>query len=375
MASEARTPYYLRRPTGVLGLDIDLGGGLHAGGGTQIYGAESVGKTHLAFRTCGEHQRIYGEDASILVYSTEIRTDKSFARKSGFCVGYSEAEIEEFETMRKIQGLPPFTKEEKADLLKSIGNVVLLAASTADDGLEALVDALREDVFNIVVIESLGALLPKDQEERDIGDMKPGGSARVVTDFQNRIYPLFMLDREDGRMLETTIIGINQARAKMGFTGRGPTTKPAADAYAWKHGQLVSIELTRGKNIRPGDRKPVIGKEVNWKLTKGKAGTHDGKNGQFNFFHLAKGDPVLWSDVLEHHYGGIDTATEAVDTAKRLGVIEMSGSWATWSYAEGKQIRKQGINNIAEDIAGDPKLLEILRDQCMLVSGVMVRYR
>lgn len=375
MASEARTPYYLRRPTGVLGLDIGLGGGFHAGGSTQIYGAESVGKTHLVFRSCGEHQRIYGDDAAVLVYSTEIRTDKSFARKSGFCVAYSEEEIKEFEIMRAAQGLPPFTKEERADLQKSIGSAVFLSADTADSGLEVVIDALKDSVFHIIVIESLGALLPKDQEERDIGDLKPGGSARVVTDFQNHAYPQYMLDREDGQILETTILGINQARAKIGFTGRGPTTKPAADAYAWKHGQLASIELSRGQNIQAGQGKPIIGKEVRWKLTKGKAGTHDGKKGQFNFFHLAPGEPVLWKDVLEHHYGGIDTATEAVDTAKSVGVIEMAGSWASWNYAEGKQIRKQGLNNLAEEIAADPELMELLRTQCLKAAGIMTRYR
>lgn len=375
LASDLHSAYTLRRPCGILGLDIGLGGGFHAGGGIQVFGQESVGKTHLAYRVGAQVQKNYGDEAAILIYSTEIKPDKGFARQAGLCVGYTESEIEEYELIRKVQGLPPFTKEEKADLKKQVGDVVVSVAENADVGLATVLDALEMGAFQLIIIESLGALLPKAQEERDVGDMKVGGSANLLTDFQNKMYPYFMMEREDGTSTDTTIIGINQARAKIGYVGRGSNTKPAADAYAWKHGQLASIELSRGADIREAAQGPVIGKDIRWKLVKGKAGTHDGKRGEFKYYHIQRSEPVLWSDVENYWLGGVDVNSEAVETGKAVGLIEMAGAWLSWNE-DGKQIlRAQGTERFAEELIKDPELIAKFRDACIKKSNLLVRYR
>lgn len=375
LASELHSAYTLRRPSGILGLDIGLGGGFHAGGGIQIFGQESVGKTHLAYRVGAQVQKNYGDEAAILIYSTEIKPDKGFARQAGLCVGYTDSEIKEYEIIREAQGSPPFTKEEKLDLKKQIGDVVVSVAETADVGLATVLDALEMGGFHLIIIESLGALLTKAQEERDVGDMKVGGTAGLITDFQNKMYPYFMMEREDGSTTETTIIGINQARARIGYVGRGSNTKPAADAYAWKHGQLASIELSRGADIRSEAQGPVIGKDIKWKLVKGKAGTHDGKRGAFRYFHIQRSEPVLWSDVEQFWLGGVDVNTEAVETGRDLGLIEVAGAWLSWKEGGDTIIRAQGAENFAQELIKDPELVTKFLDACIKKSNLLVRYR
>jgi recombination protein RecA len=374
-ANTLKTSYTLRRPTGILGLDIALGGGFHAGGGAQVYGGESVGKTHLVFRICGQLQKIYGDKTAIYIYSTEIKPDKGFARCAGCCIAYSPEEIAEYDVLRQQQGLPPFTKEEIEDLQMQVGDIVIGTSENADVGLQMVVEALGSRLFQLIVIESLGALLPKEVDEEDVGKGHYGGSSKLMTVFQSKTYPEFMMLDADGNPNETTIIGINQARAIIGGPPKGRKTKPAADAWAWKHGQLVSLELTRGADIREGDGGPVTGKLVRWRMAKGKAGTHDGKSGEFNYFHVERAEPIFWKDVEEYWMGGVDVITEAVETARDLGVIDVAGSWASWSDEKGNTlVRAQGLGNFAIELNKDEALVKRLWDECLKKSGLLVRY-
>lgn len=378
LASEHATPYHLRRPTGVMGLDLALGGGLHAGGGVQVWGGQSAGKTHLALRTAGEVQRNYGENALIAIGLTEIRLDKAFCRRSGFCVAYSEREIKEFNHIRIANGLPPFTKEEAADLRKQIGTVLLYKAETGDVMLDQTVKGLRDlhSACQLLIIESLGALLTPDQNEKDIGDRVYAGASGMVTTWQNKIYPLFMLDGEDGSMLETTILGINQARAAIGGGPRGPQTKAAMGAYSWQHAQLADIELRKGKPFWADSANTVRGgREVHWEIKKGKAGTHDGLKGTYDWHMMPKTSPVFWSECeLMRSQWGIDTITDLVETAAKVGAIERSGNWLSFPQA-GTHVRANGASNFAELVVADPELEVQLRDACLRAANLTVRYK
>jgi len=368
LASDMTSPYILRRPTGILGLDIALGGGLHASGGVEIHGEESVGKTHLAYRVASMLQKNYGQQANVLIFSTEIKPDKGFARKSGVQVAYSEAEIEQYDKLRRDRGMPSFSSEELDDLRLQTGEVVVLCSSTADVGLDGVVDALRDNVFQLVIIESMGAFLTPDMDEKDIGERVYGGSSIVVTNFQNKIYPLFMMSRPDGSTLETTLIGVNQARATMDAGKYAPKTRQAAGAFAWKHGQLASIMLSKSGKIRHGEAGPVVGREVSWLLTKGKAGTHDGKSGKYDYYHVKAGDPVFWKDYEAEWMGGVDVVREAVGVGVGMGIIELAGSWATFG-----DLKVQGQDKLAMTIAKEPELQEKLWRLCMDKAGLVVR--
>jgi RecA/RadA recombinase len=373
-ANEHSTPYHLRRPTGVMGLDIALGGGLHAGGGVQVYGGRSAGKTHLALRSAGEVQRNYGEEAIIAIGITEIRLDKAFCRKSGFCVAYSDREIKEFEGIRKLQGLPPFTAEERKDLKKQIGTVLIYKAETGDKMLDQTIEGLRalHSSCQLLIIESLGALLAPDQNEKDVGDRVYGGSSGMVTTWQNKIYPLFMLDGEDGSMLETTILGINQARAVIGGSPRGPKERPAAGAYSWQHAQLADIELRSGKTFWADSAHTIRGgRRVHWEIKKGKAGTHDGLSGEYDWHMMPKTSPVFWSEYeLMGSQWGIDTITDLVETGIKVGAINRGGSWLDFG-----SIHVNGVEAFTSIVVADPEVEQALKDACLRAANLTVRYK
>lgn len=370
-ADELDAPYHLRRPTGVMSLDIALGGGFHAGGVVQVYSEESVGKTYLAFQTGGIVQQNYGEDSNILIVPTEIHTDKSFARKAGLCIGYSEKEVDHYEGLRLARGLPPFTPEERADLRKTIGKVIFDRAGTGDKALDLVEEALKSGLFQLVIIDSLGALLTPDQEAGDVGDRTYGGSSPILTNFMNKVYPLYMMERSDGSMLETTVIGINQARAEMNSFGHGPKIHAAAGAFAWKHAQLASIELGKSSAIKGSERGPAIGREIRWRIAKGKAGTHDGPSGKYNYYHVPKDDPVFWSDVeLNISQYGIDRITDMVKVAGDLGAINVSGSWYSI-----EDFKCQGADKFADHLVNEPDLYDKVYEACLVKANLPVRYR
>jgi len=374
-ASDIDTPYDLRRPSGIPSLDIALGGGFHAGGFVQVYGAESVGKTFLAYRTAGILQRNYGDRARILIVPTEIRTDKTFARKAGFCIAYSPREIALFNQKRLERNLPPFTPEEIADLQLQIGKVFYDVGSTGDKQLDAVVKAMEMGAFDLIIFESLGAILTPDQEAGDTGDRVYGGSAAILTNFVNKVYTYFMMNRPDGSMLETTVFLINQARAEIGGSPRGPKTHAAAGAYAVKHALLASIELNKSSPIKGNENGPVIGREVRWEITKGKAGTHDGRKGTYNYYHVPDDNPMFWSKVNTDGLSwGIDIITDLVEESTRLGIIEVAGSWMTWSEGENVVVRCQGTQKMVEVLAADPELEKRLLDRCLYVANLQVRY-
>lgn len=376
MANQVRSPYVLRRPTGVLGLDLALGGGLHAGGSIELHGKQSVGKTYMAFHAAGALQEIYKEDTAIIIYSTEIRPDKGFARRAGFCIAYSSYEIEEMNEVRFDSGLNPFTPEEIIDLEFRIGRIVVITSDTAETGFNVLIDALRFGGFQLMIVESLGALLTKAQDEKDVGERTVAGPSVAVTHWQNKSYPLFMMDDPDGNLRETTVLGINQARANVGSSSRFKDSKSAMGAYSWKHAQLASILLKQGEGIRETENGPVIGREIRWVLEKGKAGTRDGLKGKYMYYHQPISQPVFWRDVSENWYGGIAVFNEAVEAASEAGVIEQSGAWYNWQPPlDMPPLKAQGANNMAHKLAGHSELMSLLRQECLKKKGILVRYK
>jgi hypothetical protein len=259
--------------------------------------------------------------------------------------------------------------------------VVLDSAKTGDRALDGAVQGIEDHIYQLIIIESLGALLTPAQDDGDVGDRQYGGSSVPLTNFQNKIYQHFTMERPDGTLNETTIIGVNQARANMdaGTNKYAPKTRRAAGAFAWRHGQLVSIELSKGEKIReePGViNSPVLGREVKWKLTKGKVGTHDGKQGIFPYYHVPRDQPVFWKDYLL--YGstwGVDTITDLVNVAKGLGIVDTSGAWLTWEVNGETIARAQGVNKFKQILVDHEDLADRLRKQCMDAEGLSVRYR
>lgn len=375
MASEVKNPYALRRPTGKLSLDIALGGGLHAGGVVEVQGAQSVGKTLFYWETIAQLQQIYGDKLNVIIAATELRPDKDQARMAGCCIAYSEHEIKEMEQARVSRGLPPFTTEQHADLRMQTGNIIIVMAATAEKIFDVLLDALEENIFHLIVIDSMGALLPAAKDKADsLQDKTYGGASVPVTDFMNKVYPMLIMDRGDGSMTETTILAINQARARIGGKSYEKSTKEAMGAYAWKHGQLVNILLEKGGKVRETKEGPAVGHIVRWELIKGKMGTHDGKKGQYDYYHFPKMQPVFWADIEQTWYGGVAYFNEHAEAAKELGVIEGT-NWPSFTRPNGEIVKAQGIDNFAQLLAEDQEVLQELREACFEKAGIFVRYQ
>lgn len=387
-AAQVKTPYFLRRPTGILSLDVALGGGFQAGGCIEIYGPESAGKTFLLYCTCGQVQRNYGDDTRILIFKTEMREDKDFARLGGLCVRYSEDEISEMDEIRVAKlRMPTFSAEELDDLRMQVGDIVYVSGKTSEKGFDAIVRALDAEgddrpggLFQVVGIDSMGALLTETVEEGDVGDSHyaGGGSSRVVTQFMNKIYPRLNLDKVDGSQVETTLIGVNQMRSAMGKATAskyaGDTEKPAMGAWAWKHGQLVSLKLDKSgmfQNEAGGDS---TGHTVKWRTRKGKAGTHDGLRGEYDYWHFERTRPVFWRDVQSQWLGGIAIQEDLVETAKKFEVIQSSGAWFTFEF-DGKVYKEQGKDALALIVAGNPEIEAFLREETLRAAKIMARYR
>jgi RecA/RadA recombinase len=383
-ASRYLSSYCLRRPTGIMGLDIALGGGWPAGGQSQVFGAKSVGKSHLVFRTAGEVQKNYGGDSIIFMGCSEMRFDKGFARRSGFCVAYAPKEIDEMDNIRIAQGHPPFTKEEREDLSLQIGQVVFSSGITGDYMLDTSLEALRKmrSRCQLLIIESFGSLLTPAQDKNDVGDQTYGGSSGMLTNWQNKVYPLFMLTQDD-EQLETTILTINQVRAVIGGSPQGPKTRAAAGSKAIEHAQLINLELKNGEPLHSPDNKEVKdGCVVKWETKKGKAGTHDGIKGEYEFHYPPATVPAFWNEIVVRGTPyGIDAMTDLSDTALSLGVVTGGGAYLTFDDGMGPPLELRGSKDapakqqFAQAIVNDQTLEQRVRAACIKKAGLTVRFK
>ena len=391
-ARDTRSPYFLRRPTGICSLDLALAGGFPAGSIVEVWGPESSGKTFLSYLTAAKLQRNYGDDSRILIFKTEMREDKDFARLAGLCVAYSADEIEEMDRARVERlRLPAFSSEDIDDLQMEIGDIIYLTAATAEHGFDTIVDALEANLFQLAIIDSVGALLTETVEKGSVGDAHyaGGGSSRAVTQFMNQVFPRLIMDRADGSMVETTILGINQIRAKMDVSAfeskfPGAKEKPAMAAWAWKHGQQISLKLTKSGKFTEEKGGDSEGHSVTWQTMKGKAGTHDGLRGSYDFWHVPRSRPVFWRDVQrglipdihgnEEWIGGIAWHPDLIETGKKVGLIDLRGAHH-YMEINGEQYKGTSAANFEEVIAGVPGLDDLMYEEIMRSAGIMAHYR
>lgn len=293
-ADEVVSPYFLRRPSGIMQLDVDTGGGLPAGGVSMLTGPDNSGKSFLLYKYMAQHQRIYGSESSVALAPVEGAPDYFFMRKCGFFVAVPDAMIDERNASRKQHGLPPFTKEERAFLKHQVGNVEIMAAQNGEDLLDAVHTAVQSNLFGIVGIDSFTALQPMQIAKQDsLHDTGQRAShATMATNFFQRLYPFLvgMWGRND-----TTIVCTQQVRANAAKANAPPALQKyikdwaPAGAYATKHGKMIDLMVWDGGKVRRKQGKEevgeVIGKTMVWETEKGKAGTHDNIRGEVKFLY------------------------------------------------------------------------------------------
>jgi recombination protein RecA len=293
--------------TGSLGLDLALGvGGLPKGRVIEIYGPESSGKTTLAIHAIAQSQKKGGIAAFI---DAEHAFDKSYAQKLG-------ADVE---------------------------NLLISQPDNGEQALEIADNLIRSGAIDILVIDSVAALVPRSEIEGEMGDSKMGLHARLMS--------------QALRKLTATIsktgcccIFINQLREKIGVMFGNPETTTGGNAL--KFYASVRLDIRRLGQIKDGD--VVVGNHVKVKVVKNKVAPP---------FRFAEFD-IMYGE-------GISKAGEIIDMGVDLNIVQKSGSW--FSY-EGNKLG-QGRDAVKQLLIDNPELADEIekkvREKVMVADHVL----
>lgn len=312
MASDVKGITDVKRPTGIMPIDIDCGGGFSANRMSLISGPDNAGKSYLLIMTMIMHQRLYGADSAIGIVAVEP-FDFKRALDLGFKVAVPDAVIAEWQAENVLAGRGEYSAEDIARFKEQIGEVVLMRGETGDEALEVALSAVKSGLFGIVGIDSVSIMLPAVDADKDVGDRSMMASnATLMTDFVKKYTPLMNALNE---VRYTTVIGIQQVRANMDGNKYTKDWK-VSGARALRHLKSIDIQVWSGtKLFKQIDKvKTLVGKETNWHIDKGKDGTHEGKTGTIPFYHA-------------HYYvPGIDMLGSVMAEGLKYNVIQQQKS-------------------------------------------------
>ena len=274
-------------PSGSIGLDVALGiGGFPRGRVVEIYGPESSGKTTLALSAIAEAQKTGGAAAFI---DAEHALDVTYATKLGV----------------------------------KIDDLLISQPDTGEQALEVTETLVRSGALDIIVIDSVAALVPRAEIEGDMGDSLPGLQARLMSQALRKLTAAISKS-------QTTVIFINQIRIKIGVMFGSPETTTGGNAL--KFYSSCRLDIRRIETLKEGQE--AIGNRVRVKVVKNKVAPPF-KQAEFDIFYNE----------------GISRRGELVDHGVLKGIIEKAGSW--YSY-DGNRIG-QGRENVKEFLKSNPE--------------------
>jgi len=276
-------------PTGSLTLDLALGiGGVPKGRVIEIYGPESSGKTTVALHVVAEAQRMGGEAAFI---DAEHALDPVYAKNLGV----------------------------------DVDNLIVSQPDTGEQALEIAEALVRSGAIDVLVIDSVAALVPKAEIEGEMGDSHVGLLARLMS---QALRKLTGVAAKSG----TAVIFINQLREKVGVMYGNPETTPGGRAL--KFFSSVRLDVRRQEQIKDGG--VVVGNKTKVKVVKNKVA------------------PPFKEAEFDIMYGkGISKEGNVLDVAVQFDIIKKSGAW--FSY-EGERLG-QGRDTVKQKMTEDPDFL------------------
>ncbi|ABC83383.1 recA protein [Anaeromyxobacter dehalogenans 2CP-C] len=279
-------------PSGSIGLDLALGvGGLPRGRVVEIFGPESSGKTTLALHAIAEAQKAGGVAAFI---DAEHALDVGYARKLGV----------------------------------NLGELLVSQPDTGEQALEIAEQLVRSGACDVIVVDSVAALVPKAEIEGEMGDSHMGVQARLMSQALRKLTGVVSRN-------QTIVVFINQIRMKIGVVFGNPET--TTGGHALKFYASVRMDIRRIGQVKEGDA--VVGSRTRVKVVKNKV------------------SPPFREAEFDIRYGvGVDRFAEAVDLGVERGAVERSG--AHFSF-EGERIG-QGRERAAEWLRANPAALERL---------------
>lgn len=286
-------------PTGSLSLDIALGGGIPLGRIIEIYGPESSGKTTLSLHVLAEIQKKGGTAAFV---DAEHALDPEYASKIGV---------------------------DLDDLLVS-------QPDTGEQALEITETLVRSGAVDIVVVDSVAALVPRAEIEGDMGDSHMGLQARLMSQALRKLTGVINKSK-------CTVIFINQLRMKIGVMFGNPETTSGGNAL--KYYASVRLDIRRTETIKDGDQ--ATGNHVKVKVVKNKVAAP---------FKIAEFD-IMFNE-------GISTAGDLIDLAVKHELVGKAGAWFSYKdekIGQGREAAKQFLKE-------HPEVMEELDKQIRILS-------
>jgi len=283
-------------PTGALSLDMALGGGIPKGRVVEIYGPESSGKTTLTLHAIAEVQRAGGTAAFI---DAEHALDPSYAKRIGV----------------------------------DVENLLLSQPDNGEQALEITETLVRSNAVDLIVVDSVAALVPRAEIEGDMGDSLPGLQARLMSQALRKLTAV--INRSN-----VTVIFINQIRMKIGVMFGNPETTTGGNAL--KFYASVRMDIRRIGQIKAGDE--IIGNRTRVKVVKNKVAPP---------FRQAEFD-IMYNE-------GISTTGDVLDLAVVADIVEKSGAWYAYKGEKIGQGREATKKYLKENPKVTTELAKLVR--------------
>jgi recombination protein RecA len=293
--------------TGSLGLDIALGiGGLPRGRIIEIYGPESSGKTTLTLHIIAEAQKAGGTCAFI---DAEHALDPSYAAKLGV----------------------------------DVENLLISQPDTGEQALEIADTLVRSGAIEVLVVDSVAALVPKAELEGDMGEAHMGLQARLMSQALRKLTASISRTR-------CMVIFINQIRQKIGVMFGNPETTTGGNAL--KFYASVRMDIRRIGQIK--DKEEITGNHTRVKIVKNKVA------------------PPFRQVEFDIMYGeGISKSGEILDLGTKAGVIEKAGAWYSWNDQRIGQGRENAKQFIKDNVAASAEIERAIRQNSGLANSLM----
>ena len=281
-------------PTGALSLDVALGiGGIPRGRITEVYGPESSGKTTLCLHIIAEAQKTGGLAAFI---DAEHALDVNYAKRLGV----------------------------------DTANLLLSQPDFGEQALEITDTLVRSNALDIIVIDSVAALVPRSEIEGEMGDATMAVQARLMSQALRKLTGAISKSK-------TALVFVNQLRSKIGVMFGNPETTTGGNAL--KFYASLRLDIRRIAAIKDGTE--VVGNRTKVKIVKSK---------------VAPPFKEVEFDILYNE--GISKAGDLLDLSTNLGIVKKSGAWFTFD-----EDRFQGREQFRQKLIEDPEMYKRLEDQ------------
>lgn len=289
-------------PSGSLALDVALGiGGYPRGRVVEIYGPESSGKTTVALHAIAEAQNKGGQAAFI---DAEHALDPAYARALGV----------------------------------NVEELLLSQPDTGEQALEIAEALVRSGAVDIIVVDSVAALVPKAEIEGDMGDAHVGLQARLMSQALRKLSGAINKSK-------TTAIFINQIREKVGVMFGNPETTPGGRAL--KFYSSVRLEVRRAESLKQGNE--MVGNRARIKVVKNKVA------------------PPFKQAEVDIMYGeGISREGEILDIGSELDIVDKSGAWYSYNKERLGQGRENSKQYLKENVTVQAEIHEAIRSHYQL---------